>query len=392
MAIGVVVAAQRAADLVTVGEHGDPLGEGQGGEEVSHHPVTPRLDALVLRGSLLPPVAAPVGIGTVPASLSVRLVVLSLVAHQVPEGEAVVAGREVDAREGAAVTLVVDVGATGETRCQVSQLSAVATPEATDRVSVLGVPLSPSVGEVSHLVSPGTEIPRLGDQLHLCEHRVLLHHREEAAQAVHGLELACQGRSQVEAEPVDVHLLHPVAEAVHDQLERARVAHVEAVPATGEVDVVARVLRVQAVVGAVVDAAERERRSHVTALGGVVVDHVEEHLDAGAMQCLHHRLELVDLLPALTRREARVRGQKPQRVVPPVVGEPPLYETSLRNRMVYREEFDCRDGQRLEMIDHRIRGQTQIGAAQLLRHVGVSRSQSLHVTFVDHGPRPACAR
>ena len=33
---------------------------------------------------------------------------------------------------------------------------------------------------------------------------------------------------------------------------------------------------------------------------GVVVDHVEAHLDAGAMQRLHPRLEPVALLPALS--------------------------------------------------------------------------------------------
>jgi hypothetical protein len=33
----------------------------------------------------------------------------------------------------------------------------------------------------------------------------------------------------------------------------------------------------------------------VIAFGGVVVDDVENHLDAGGVQRLHHRLELADL-------------------------------------------------------------------------------------------------
>ena len=51
----------------------------------------------------------------------------------------------------------------------------------------------------------------------------------------------------------------------------------------------------------VVDAAERQRRPQVVALGGVVVDHVEDDLDAGRVQRLDHRLELGHLLAAVAR-------------------------------------------------------------------------------------------
>ena len=54
-------------------------------------------------------------------------------------------------------------------------------------------------------------------------------------------QLAGQGAGKVEAEAVDVHLDDPVAQAVHDELQHARVLHVERVAAAGEVHVVARV-------------------------------------------------------------------------------------------------------------------------------------------------------
>ena len=117
---------------------------------------------------------------------------------------------------------------------------------------------------------------------------------EERAQLVDGVQLARQRARQIEAEPVDVHLEDPVAQAVHDQLQHARAAHVERVAAAGEVQVVARVVRQQPVVGAVVDAAQRERRAEVVALGGVVVDHVEDDFEAGGVQRAHHHLELAD--------------------------------------------------------------------------------------------------
>ena len=73
-------------------------------------------------------------------------------------------------------------------------------------------------------------------------------------------------------------------------------------PVPGVVHVVARLVADQAVVGGVVDAAEAQRRAQLIAFGGVVVDHVENHLDAGAVQRLHHGLELADLLAAIARR------------------------------------------------------------------------------------------
>ena len=48
----------------------------------------------------------------------------------------------------------------------------------------------------------------------------------------------------------------------------------------------------ETVVMSVIDAAEAQRRPQVAAFGGVVVDDVEDDLQAGGMQCPHHALEL----------------------------------------------------------------------------------------------------
>jgi hypothetical protein len=55
---------------------------------------------------------------------------------------------------------------------------------------------------------------------------------------------------------------------------------VKGVSGAGVIHVVARLILHQAVVTGVVDAAEGEARSEVVPLGGVVVHHVEDHLDA----------------------------------------------------------------------------------------------------------------
>ena len=92
----------------------------------------------------------------------------------------------------------------------------------------------------------------------------------------------------------------------------ARVVHVVALDRLG-----------QAVVGGVVDTAKRQRRAEVVAFRGVVIDDVENDLDARRVQGLHHRLELVHL----ARRgrpppSSRVRGEEADRVVAPVVRQP----------------------------------------------------------------------
>ena len=63
-------------------------------------------------------------------------------------------------------------------------------------------------------------------------------------------------RREIEAEAVDVHLLDPVAQRIHDELQHARVPHVQRVAAAGVVHVVARVVGDQPVVDRVVDAAK----------------------------------------------------------------------------------------------------------------------------------------
>ena len=104
-----------------------------------------------------------------------------------------------------------------------------ATPEVADGVAVVAVPLGPLGREVADLVAARTDVPRLGDQLDLADHRVLLDEVEERGQPVDVVELARERRGEVEPEPVHVHLDDPVAQRVHDQLQGVRVAHVEGV-------------------------------------------------------------------------------------------------------------------------------------------------------------------
>src|SRR4029077_14577107 len=131
-----------------------------------------RADLGVVGRALGAAVPGIVVIGTVAVFLAVGLVVLLVIADQVLQGEAVVAGDEVDAGVRLAAVILVQVAAAGEARGQLGRGPSVSLPEAAHAVSVLAVPFGPEHGKVAYLVAARPDIPRLGDQLHLREQRV----------------------------------------------------------------------------------------------------------------------------------------------------------------------------------------------------------------------------
>ena len=195
-------------------------------------------------------VPGPVVAGAVAVVLAVGLVVLVVVGDEVAQGEAVVDGDQVDRGGGPAADGGVQVRRAGEAVGELADPDRVAAPEVAHRVAVLAVPLPPQRREPAQVVAVDlADVPRLGDHLGLRDHRVLGDHVEERRHLVEAALLAGQGGRQVEPEPVDVHLGQPVAQRVHDQLQRDRVAGVERVAAAGRVEVVARVAGRQPVVG-----------------------------------------------------------------------------------------------------------------------------------------------
>ena len=152
--------------------------------------------------------------------LAVRLVVLVVVADQVGEREAVVRGHEVDGGPGSAAAVLEDVAGTGEAGGEVGDLTRVALPESPHGVAVAIVPFRPPGREAAEAIAAVADVPGLGDQLDPGEDGILADRIEKAAVDVEvATRLAGERGRQVEAEAVDVHLLHPVAQGVHDQLQ-----------------------------------------------------------------------------------------------------------------------------------------------------------------------------
>ena len=121
------------------------------------------------------------------------------------------------------------------------------------------------------------------------------------------------------------------------------------------------------------------------ALGGVVVDDVENHLEPGGMQPLDHLLEFLDLLPALSRRRIFVvRREEADGVVAPIVAQSPLYQMRVMHELVNRHQLDGGDAERHQVVDDgRIR-QRGVGAAQFRRNIRMQRRQPFDVRLEDH--------
>ena len=121
----------------------------------------------------------------------------------------------------------------------------------------------------------------------------------------------------------------------------------------------------------------------------MVVDHVEDDLDAGAMQRLDHPLELLDLLAVRPGGGVgRVRRQEADRRVAPVVRQPSLVDEALLHDLVHREQLHRRDAERGQVLDGRVGGEAGVGAAQILAHAGMPLREALDVQLVDDGLVP----
>ncbi len=389
LAVGVVVAPLRAFDLVAHQQHRGAVAQHQRGDRGPAQAVAHGKHVLVVGRALDAAVPAQVVVVAVAVALLVRLVVLVVVGPEVHQREAVMGGDEVDAGPGPPAPVFEQRRRAQQSRRHVPAAVLVAPPIGAHAVAVGVVPLGPARREGAQLVAVRPDVPGLGDQLDRLQHGVLADRVEEDRAGVELLVVAPQRRGEVEAKAVDVALLDPVAQRVHDHLHHTRVAQVHGVAAAGGVIVVARVLG-QGVVACVVDAPERERRSVLVALGGVVVDHVEDHLDARLVQALHHELELVDAVAG--RDIARCRGVIGHSIVAPVVHQVLLDQLAIIDGGLDGKKLDRRHAQPRQVVDHPRVGQPGEGSADLLRHVGELLGHSLDVGLVDDGLGPAPPR
>ncbi len=168
--------------------------------------------------------------------------------------------------------------------------------------------------------------------------------------------------------------------------------HVERVAAAREIHVVTRV-GCQPVIARVIDAPEREGWPELVSLGGVVVDDVENDLDARGVQRADHRLEF----PQRSFRAGvgcitRVGGEEAQGIVAPVVDPALLRQEAVIHVVMGREQFHGSHPEVEQMLDRSLRGQTRVGPAELLGHVFHPLGETLDMKLVDECFLPGSQR
>ncbi len=374
-----------AAEFIAGNDHWRALGKQQGREEVTHLPHAQGIDFRVFGGAFGPAVPGQVIAGPVLVVFVVVLVVLLVVRHQVAQGEAVVGSDEVDRRIRPATTVVEHVARAGHACGEIGQLALVALPEGAHGVTEAVVPLSPAGCEIAHLVTTRATVPWLGNQLDLTQQRVLAAGHQEAVTLTVAFVVATQNGRQVEAEAVDMHLACPVTQRIGHQLQDARMAQVQGVAGARVVDVVTLVVRHQPIVGGVVDAAHGKRRAHLVAFGGVVVDHIEDQLQARVVQVRHHLLEFGDLAAG---QVAWVRREERDGVVAPIVVQTFVEQVLIVDEGMDGQQLDAGNAQVLDVFEQLVVGQACEGALQVLRHSRVALADALGVGLVHDGLVP----
>jgi hypothetical protein len=188
------------------------------------------------------------------------------------------------------------------------------------------VPLRPARWKLADLISSGPNVPWFCDQFDGGQHRILPNGGEESSAAVKSVPAAPEGAGKVKSESIDVTDLDPKAQRIHHHLKHAGMAEIECVAAAGEVVVIARLIRLEPIVRRIVDAAKAQCRAEVIALGGMIVDDVEDDFDARIMQARDGRTKFVKRPFQGVARRGR---KKAERVISPIVAQSALDQVSI---------------------------------------------------------------
>src|SRR5207249_3681656 len=97
----------------------------------------------------------------------------------------------------------------------------------------------------------------------------------------------------------------------------------------------------------------------------MVVDHIEDDLDVGAMQLSHHGLEFANLLTHVAGTAVAGSGRKEiRRVVAPIIAQALVEQMLIIQKVVNRHQLDPGDPKLLEVIDYGRARQPEISPSE----------------------------
>src|SRR5262245_23387548 len=121
----------------------------------------------------------------------------------------------------------------------------------------------------------------------------------------------------------------------------------------------------------------------------MIIDNVEENLDAGIVQrsdrCLEADNAFFAEIAWFGRKEGKGR-------IAPIVSQPLFHQQPLVAKGMDRHKFDGRDSELNEMLDDCRMAKSSIGSAHGERDALMEIGQTLYVRFVDDGRTPAAPR
>ena len=276
---------------------------------------------------------------------------------------------------------------------KVPHLARIPAPEGANGIAIAVIDLQPLARKLAEAIAEGADIPGFGDQPHPRQHGIRQHGLEEGAHGIEFPRLPRQSDREIEAETIHLHLGDPVAQGIEHQSQAVGVIQIDTVATAGHVGVTVIVRAMgpglEGVVTRVVEPFERQHGAIGTGFGGVVVDHIQYHLEPGTVQLAHHGLELGH---CLSRAITRLRGEEGNGVVAPVVGQPKLFQPRLRHEGGHRHQLHRGDPQRQQVFDHQRMADAEVGAPQRLGHPGMLTGEALDVGLVEHDPLGRDAR
>ena len=175
-----------------------------------------------------------------------------------------------------------------------------------------------------------------------------------------------------------------MAQRVEDHVADDGKVAAQRVAAAGVVDEQPRIVGRVAIVGKVVEPAQRQRRAERVALAGVVEDQVEDGSDAGFSQGRDRAAEIGDA----ARRQARVERHEGHRVVAPGVGQPQRRQVPLVDPGRDGHQFNGVGAEPLQVGDDRGVGQSAQRAALGRRHLRMAHREGAHGKLVDEAAGP----
>ena len=150
---------------------------------------------------------------------------------------------------------------------------------------------------------------------------------------------AAEDRRQIKPKTINTHYLDPIAQRIQHELGDARVRHIHRIAAAGQVFAAAAIARYQPIPAGIIEAPKTQGWTELIAFRGMVVHHIHHDFEAMRMQRRNHSAKFLNdgrrVIPV--QAPARIRAEKPQCVVTPIIGLTPISQRGFIHAILHRQ-------------------------------------------------------